>query len=62
VLHPFNADVLGAAIDLVDAGPIGGRDAVHAATALGAGFTQIVTTDVAFDSVSGLTRLDPRQA
>ena len=40
-------------------GPVRGRDAVHAATALLAGFTEIVSADKDLGSVPGLRRLDP---
>ena len=44
---------------LVATGTIGGRDAVHAATALAAGFTEIVSADRDLDRVPGLTRRAP---
>lgn len=62
VLHPFDAGVVDAMVDLVAESEIGGRDAVHAATAQLAGFGSIVSTDRAFDAVPGLARLDPESA
>lgn len=58
-LHPFDADVLTRAVHLIETTNIRGRDAVHAATALEAGFTEIVSADTDFDDVPGLTRVDP---
>jgi predicted nucleic acid-binding protein len=43
--------------DLLDA-----ADALHAATALTHGVTQLVSPDAAFDGVEGLSRLTPEQA
>jgi len=59
VWHPFDLDILRAARDLVSRGHARGRDAVHAATALSAGFTAIVSPDRDFDRIPGLARLDP---
>lgn len=59
VVHPLDAAVLQRSISLVETTPIRGRDAVHAATALEHGFTEIVSTDRDFDSVPGLRRVDP---
>lgn len=60
VLHDFDAAVLTRAIDLVAASrSIGGRDAVHAATALHHGLSHVVSPDLAFDGIDGLHRLDP---
>lgn len=56
--HAFEVDVLHAAVLLARAG-VRGRDAVHAATASRAGFTEIVSPDRDFDAVPGLRRLDP---
>lgn len=47
-VHPFDGDVARSAIDLVEASGVGGRDAVLAATALGAGFDALVTHDASF--------------
>lgn len=59
VWHPFDQEVLRRTAALVATGTIGGRDAVHAATALAAGFTEIVSADRDFDRVPGLTRRAP---
>lgn len=59
VLHSFDAAVLDRALDLVASSGLGGRDAVHAATALAAGFQEIVSTDRDFDRAPGLRRVDP---
>ncbi|ROS75277.1 type II toxin-antitoxin system VapC family toxin [Cellulomonas sp. PhB143] len=59
VLHPFDADVLARAVDLVEQAGLGGRDAVHAATALQHGFAALVSPDRDFDAVPGVERLDP---
>lgn len=58
-VHAFDEEVLEDSINLVDSTTIRGRDAVHAATALAAGFTQIVSADTDFDGIPGLTRVDP---
>ena len=62
ILHAFDDEVLGQALSLIELTPIRGRDAVHAATALNAGFTSIVTTDSDFISVPGLRALSPETA
>lgn len=59
VLHPFDEHVLEATLLLMESGTVRGRDAVHAATAIRVGFSEIVTTDRDFDDVPGLSRLDP---
>lgn len=59
-LHPFDAKVVHRMIELVEASGIGGRDAVHAATALVNGFDTIVSPDPDFDRVPGLRRLQPQ--
>lgn len=59
VWHDFDIEVLRASRGLVAAGSARGRDAVHAATALAAGFDAIVSTDADFDGIPGLRRLDP---
>lgn len=59
VLHPFDAAVLARSLDLIATTSIRGRDAVHAATALENGFTEIISADPDFDSVPGLRRIDP---
>ncbi len=62
ILHAFDDDVLGQALSLIELTTIRGRDAVHAATALKAGFTSIVTTDSDFASVPGLRPITPESA
>lgn len=57
--HPFGVEVLRASRRMVADGEARGRDAVHAATALLAGFGQIVSPDPDFDGIRGLRRLDP---
>lgn len=47
------------ALDLVMNSVLGGRDAVHAATALSLGFDDIVSADRDFDAVPGLRRIAP---
>jgi len=60
VLHDFDSAVLHIALDLIaDVDGLGGRDAVHAATALRHGLTMIISPVRAFDRVPGLRRLDP---
>lgn len=59
VWHPFDLDILRASRDLVSRGHARGRDAVHAATALAAGFAAIVSTDRDFDGIPGLARIAP---
>jgi len=60
VLHDFDADVLSIALDLIaTADGLGGRDAVHAATALRHGLSSIISPDHAFDRIPGIRRLDP---
>lgn len=62
IWHAFDVDVLRSSRDLVATGYARGRDAVHAATALGAGFDSIVSCDADFDGIPGLARLDPRSS
>lgn len=59
IVHPFDEATAERTLDLVAATTLRGRDAVHAATAIGAGFAQIVTSDKDFDTVPGLARVDP---
>ena len=59
ILHPCDEATLDRALDLVAAGSFRGRDAVHAASALEAGFVEICSADTDFDDVPGLARLDP---
>ena len=59
-LHPFDREVLSRAVTLLrSSASLGTRDAVHAATAIQAGLSHIVSADRALDDVPGLTRLDP---
>jgi predicted nucleic acid-binding protein len=61
LLHTFDEDILAHALALVaEHSTLGMRDAVHAATALGADLVQVVSTDRVFDRVEGITRVDPR--
>ncbi len=60
-LHDVDQAVIQRSLSLIAEGGVGGRDAVHAATALVAGIGAIVSPDVDFDDIAGLTRIDPRQ-
>lgn len=63
LLHDFGEPELRLALNLVASAPeLGMRDAVHAATALRRGIRLIVSPDTAFDAVTGLERVDPRDA
>lgn len=63
VLHDFDEAVLYRSIELVATSPVlGGRDAVHAATALQHGLEAILSPDRDFDVVAGLRRVDPADA
>lgn len=59
IWHPFDLDVLRSARDLISRGHVRGRDAVHPATALAAGFDAIVSTRRDFDGIPGLARREP---
>lgn len=59
VWHSFDVDVLRESRTLVARDLARGRDAVHAATALAAGFDRIVSCDADFDGIPGLRRLHP---
>lgn len=61
VLHPFDAEVAATMLDVVESSHLGGRDAVHVATALTAGFDHIVSTDPDLDGVPGLRRFTPEE-
>lgn len=61
-LHDLTIDDLDRAIQLLERTSLGGRDAVHAATALNRGISVVVTPDQAFTSVEGLERVDPTDA
>lgn len=57
VAHAFDDGVLNEALELIATTSLRGRDAVHAATALRAGFDTIVSGDRDFDVIPGLTRV-----
>ena len=60
ILHDFDGAVLRVALDLIaETDALGGRDAVHAATAVRHGLAIIISPDLAFDNVPGLRRIDP---
>lgn len=59
-LLPFDQTVLAVALQLISDHQIGGRDAVHAASAIASGLDEILSPDQDFDAIPGLTRLDPR--
>ena len=61
-LRPFDSAVLTKALELTGADAVGGRDAVHAATALLWGFDVIVSPDRDFEGIPGLRRLEPADA
>jgi predicted nucleic acid-binding protein len=61
ILHDFDSVILERAIDLVSSTWLGGRDAVHVATALEHGFESIVSSDRDFDDVPGLRRIEPSE-
>lgn len=58
-VHAFDDAVVQRVLDLVATSSLRGRDAVHAATALVAGFSEIVTPDGDVDDVPGLRRRGP---
>jgi hypothetical protein len=63
VLHDFDVAVLDRALELIATSKdLGGRDAVHAATALYHGLPEILSPDRAFDDVVGLSRVAPEDA
>lgn len=59
-LYPFDQEVLVTSLALIDKYGIGGRDAVHAATAIVHGIPEIVSPDRDFDGLEELLRVDPR--
>lgn len=61
VLYPVTREVMARSLDLIERSPVRGRDALHAATALEHGFTEIVTTDPGFVGVPGLGLTPPEQ-
>ncbi|WP_346767634.1 type II toxin-antitoxin system VapC family toxin [Knoellia koreensis] len=62
VAHPLDDAVIDAALRLIEQGPVRGRDAMVAATAVVHGFDTIVTLDRDFDAIPGLRRLEPSEA
>ncbi|MDR0626887.1 MAG: type II toxin-antitoxin system VapC family toxin [Bifidobacteriaceae bacterium] len=59
VCHPLNEAVMRRSLLVVTSSQIRGRDALHAATALAAGFNEIITSDADFADVPGLTAISP---
>ena len=59
VVHAFDLEVWQEATRLMQVSAIRGRDAVHAATALLAGFDEIISPDTDFVDVPGLRRIHP---
>lgn len=59
ILHPVDSAVMVRSLQLVEAGLLRGRDALHAATALEHGFAELVTTDADFADLPGLTIVSP---
>ena len=59
VTHPISDATVDAMINLVESTGLRGRDALHAASALEAGFDTIVTPDRGFLAVSGLRVVHP---
>lgn len=58
--HPVEPEDVHRGLNLFAAHPeLGARDAVFAAVALNHGIDAILSTDQAFDAVSGLERIDP---
>ncbi|MBK8461197.1 MAG: type II toxin-antitoxin system VapC family toxin [Micropruina sp.] len=62
VLHPVDQAIVEGMLDLIERTNLGGRDAVHAATAIRQGFSSIVTPDPDFDAIPGLLRMGPTEA
>ncbi len=59
-LHEFDQRVLDLMMELIKTvDHLGGRDAVHAATAVRVGVARIVSPDQGFDAIPGLRRIDP---
>lgn len=61
-LHDVTPAVFQRSLSVVESTSLRGRDALHAATAMEAGFDSIVTLDRDFAEVPGLIALHPRQA
>ena len=60
ILHDFDRTTLQTALDLIaDSRTLGGRAAVHAATAVQQGLSVMISPDPAFDNIPGLRRIDP---
>lgn len=57
-MHSFDQDIADRMLDLMEGTPIRGRDAVHAATAIAAGFGEIVSADADL-AVPGLDVIPP---
>lgn len=54
VVHPLDEDVFDDALTIMERSTLRGRDAVLAATAIRAGFTQVVTHDERWPAIAGL--------
>lgn len=61
-LHDLTATVFRRSLGIIEASVLRGRDALHAATALEAGFDRIVTLDRDFAQAPGLSVVHPRDA
>lgn len=61
-LHPFDEAVTDKMIELTASHEIGGRDAVHVATSLLAGFDHVVTADSGLGTMSGIRVIPPSEA
>lgn len=61
-LHEASVADLARAIEVFESSAVGGRDALHAATALNRGIPYVLSPDRSFDSVVGLERIDPVDA
>jgi len=62
LLSVTRADVLRSGEILTARPQLSPRDALHAATALNAGISTVVSADSDFDYVDGITRVDPADA
>jgi len=61
-IYPVNAEDASRAVDLFEQYSeqrLPARDCLHAAVMLGRGLSSILSTDSHFDTVTGLTRVDP---
>lgn len=61
-LHEVTVPDLARSIEVFESTIVGGRDALHAATALNRGIGYVLSPDRAFDTVEGLERIDPVHA